>query len=512
MKTARIIILLLLSFRSTLTAQNHFGTVSSNGNVQNILASVSLDSLQKYIKQLSGIIPVNPKGVPVSLTHRLSTTSNFRTAADFIAMQFSTYGLNPVIENNASPWDRTNIIGTLIGSSNQYVLITGHFDSKCSTCPGADDNASGTAAVIEAARILHNYTFQRTIKFVAFGGEEQGLLGSKAYTAAHPNDSMYAVINCDMIMWDGDADLVMQIHAVANNGLQFSNDLADFIMKIDTVYNNPIVGSKVLPGITASDHSPFWTANRSAVLLIEEYGSDFNPYLHTANDAWANLSGSNHQNFFLASSKLAISSVAHLAAVMRQVPVELLSFEVHETEEGRELRWATVSETNNLGFSIERRFAFESGFSTLGFIRGNGTTQSRSEYLFRDGTPSQSDIFYRLKQIDTDGASRYSFVIMSRSMLTALAMHLYQNYPNPIHRSEGSVNATIPFWIKEPAFVTLTLSDALGRRIETLFQSEANAGMHEIPFTSQQYPAGLYFYTLTLNGLHHQTKMVSILK
>ena len=69
--------------------------------------------------------------------------------------------------------------------SQQSVLITAHLDSttfgSVSIAPGADDNASGSSAVLEAARILSQYQFKHTIRFVLFTGEEQGLIGSRAY-------------------------------------------------------------------------------------------------------------------------------------------------------------------------------------------------------------------------------------------------------------------------------------------------------------------------------------------
>jgi len=77
-------------------------------------------------------------------------------------------------------------------NANELVLITAHMDSispqHSTNAPGAEDNASGVAALMEAARWFRLYKFDRTIKIIFFTGEEQGLYGSKAYVASHPSD------------------------------------------------------------------------------------------------------------------------------------------------------------------------------------------------------------------------------------------------------------------------------------------------------------------------------------
>ena len=81
--------------------------------------------------------------------------------------------------------------------------------------PGADDNASGTAAVLEAARVLSQYRFKHTLRFVTFAAEEQGLIGSYYYVAEarSAGTPIGGAINLDMIAWDSDDDDAMDIHA-----------------------------------------------------------------------------------------------------------------------------------------------------------------------------------------------------------------------------------------------------------------------------------------------------------
>lgn len=92
----------------------------------------------------------------------------------------------------AAPTKLTNVVATLHGteaeSANRIYVVSGHYDSMCSSptdancdAPGADDDASGVATVLEAARVMASHKFNATIVFMAVAGEEQGLVGSTYY-------------------------------------------------------------------------------------------------------------------------------------------------------------------------------------------------------------------------------------------------------------------------------------------------------------------------------------------
>jgi Zn-dependent M28 family amino/carboxypeptidase len=100
-----------------------------------------------------------------------------------------------------------NVIGTIPGKENpeQVVILCAHLDSKSPKrlvyAPGADDDASGCAAVLELARILSKNSFEKTIKFIFFSREETGQNGSKAFIEDldRERERIVAVINLDMI-------------------------------------------------------------------------------------------------------------------------------------------------------------------------------------------------------------------------------------------------------------------------------------------------------------------------
>jgi Zn-dependent M28 family amino/carboxypeptidase len=118
----------------------------------------------------------------------------------------------PVGSRIPQPTQLTNLIATLPGDlpagQERYVVISGHYDSMCTSptdaihdAPGADDDASGAAAVLECARALVPYKYHATIVFACVAGEEQGLYGSTylAEQMAHSGKHVEAMLDNDII-------------------------------------------------------------------------------------------------------------------------------------------------------------------------------------------------------------------------------------------------------------------------------------------------------------------------
>ena len=113
----------------------------------------------------------------------------------------SGFGLDVVLEP-VSYYGSTyyNVVGTKWGTiySGQEYVLGAHYDSVNN--PGADDNASGTALMLEAARVLSGFDSEYTIRFIAFDREEQGLWGSEQYVQDHINDDILAMISTSVIV------------------------------------------------------------------------------------------------------------------------------------------------------------------------------------------------------------------------------------------------------------------------------------------------------------------------
>jgi Zn-dependent M28 family amino/carboxypeptidase len=187
-------------------------------------------------------------------------------------------------------------------------LICAHYDAVAGT-PGADDNASGTAVVLEAARVLGPYTTGKTVTFALWDAEEIGLFGSAHYAgeAADVGKQIDAVINLDMVGWDGDGDRVVEVHTDA-----LSASLADAVVGYAQAYSINVTPVPQNPGTGASDHASFWRSGYQAVLLIEEYyGADFNPYYHQPTDSLLHF----NPGYYEEAAKLGIAATADLAGI-----------------------------------------------------------------------------------------------------------------------------------------------------------------------------------------------------
>lgn len=182
-----------------------------------------------------------------------------------------------------------NVVGTIDGQCypGRQFLITGHYDDisedPFNWAPGADDNASSVVSLISAASILREYALVNTVKFVAFAGEEQGLLGSAAYAeeAYDRGDTILGVLNCDMIAYDGNGDGVMEVHS----GLPSENQaLADILIGAISDYGLNLIPQKITEGASSSsDHASFWDYGFPAILGHEDY-QDRNPHIHSTRD------------------------------------------------------------------------------------------------------------------------------------------------------------------------------------------------------------------------------------
>ncbi len=145
--------------------------------------------------------------------------------------------------------------------------------------PGADDNASGAAGVLELGRLIASQTWQHDVRLILFGGEEEGLFGSKQYVAALPaaeRARIRAVLNMDMIASKNTA-----VPTVMLEGAPVSSGQIDDLAAAAATYTGLKVETSLNP--FASDHVPFINAGVPAVLTIE--GADSaNGHIHSAND------------------------------------------------------------------------------------------------------------------------------------------------------------------------------------------------------------------------------------
>ncbi|MHC4122852.1 MAG: M28 family peptidase [Planctomycetota bacterium] len=131
---------------------------------------------------------------------------------------------------------------------------------------------------MEAARILSQYEFERTLVFIGFDREEQGLWGSRAYAQEHSDDDIFGMISMDMIAYNGSGANKVTIAGQSTSSL-LKQALADAV----TLYGNGM-SSEIYGALNGSDHYPFETEGFQACLLIENNYWE-NPHYHQLTDS-----------------------------------------------------------------------------------------------------------------------------------------------------------------------------------------------------------------------------------
>ena len=173
-----------------------------------------------------------------------------------------------------------NVVGVHTGTVHpEQIYIAGaHYDSVNN--PGADDNASGVAGVLEAARVLSQHEFESTLIFIAFDREEQGLYGSAAYASAHNADDIQAMISLDMIAYNPAANPDKAGIYYATDNTPLTQALSDSLSTYGGI-------TATIGQMGRSDHESFDNNNFSSCLLIEcnFSGTWANPNYHKATDA-----------------------------------------------------------------------------------------------------------------------------------------------------------------------------------------------------------------------------------
>ena len=293
--------------------------ISFDQRVAEMMASVNQTDVWDEDGNISGENTVTIGGAPYTiLTRNTNSGTPIQKATQYAYEHLQALGYSVSYQQ----WDTAtdpNVVGEKLGVVNptEIVLVTAHIDDMPSSgrAPGADDNGSGSVGVLLAARAMAAETFGRTVRFVLFTGEEQGLLGSAAYAAlVHGRgDNIVAVYNMDMIAYDGVGGPTLRLHTRTTGSAGYPADLAIAQLFSDVLSTYGMTGL-LTPIVTPdapcdSDHCEFWNAGYPAILAIEDDYDDFNPYYHSSSDLRAHTNLTYFTNYVKAS----IGTAAHLA-------------------------------------------------------------------------------------------------------------------------------------------------------------------------------------------------------
>ncbi len=191
----------------------------------------------------------------------------------------------------------TNIIGERLGTlyPDEYVYVTAHYDSISGDsdpmvlAPGADDNGSGSTALLELARILAPYENQRTLRIAFFDAEEVGLLGSWYHVnrIAFDGYDVIGAINLDMVVWSDEPGVQEDLEVIGRENKE-DEWLVDLMIEACDRYGDGLTWVKRLDGSAGSDHYSFWNAGYNAIEGIEDMPITY-PYYHSQDDDYPNI-------------------------------------------------------------------------------------------------------------------------------------------------------------------------------------------------------------------------------
>jgi len=179
----------------------------------------------------------------------------------------------------------------------------------------------------------------------------------------------------------------------------------------------------------------------------------------------------------------------------RILDVELVSFTAAVQSDGVLLSWRTASESDNLGFEVQRSFDGHS-YELLGFVPGNGTTAQQKEYSWFDTLSSWDKLYYRLKQVDRDGQCEY-FPAMKVVQKLSARLTLLGNYPNPFN-----AGTFIRYDLPAAEEVTVTIYNLRGEKVRELWHGVQPAGSHNLNWdgsrmTGEAVASGVYLCIIT---------------
>lgn len=265
-----------------------------------------------------------------NLNFQRFTPSERSRTRNYITTELRKYGWKPQLEKFAQG---INVFAQRQGTDKKAgaILLAAHYDTVADS-PGADDNASGVAVLLEIARLLGANSTPRTLQLAFFDKEEAGLLGSKAFvTKTEHLQNLRGVIVMDMLGYacytDGcqkypatlpvtpptnKGDFLVAIgdteHLPLLNAFENSQALNQKISNLPSVLTLPIPLKGLLtPDTLRSDHAPFWYQGVGAV-LVTDTGNLRTPHYHQPSDVPANI----ERSFFTKAAQIVVNVTSEL--------------------------------------------------------------------------------------------------------------------------------------------------------------------------------------------------------
>ncbi|MBG0770100.1 MAG: Zn-dependent exopeptidase M28 [Anaerolineaceae bacterium] len=317
--------------------------------VADLLAQASQSRWVQWIAELSGAASIQTadgEGVITSRSSNILFEPGYKPSAfDYLIAELEKMGFientDFVIHTYDFPYSEKhqernwkNLILTFPGEDPalkyERVLLVAHLDSmsdqETTLAPGADDNGTGAAGLLEAAYLLRNAHFARTINLIWFSGEEQSRRGSEYFVEDYADwlPQIQAVINLDMFGFDWDNDRCFEVHAGVLPG---SEDIGECLASVIEAYDLDLRFDLIADSsaYTYSDHNAFWMNGIPAVMVIENFSyqadgvcglTDRNYQYHLTTDLLTYI----NQDTGFSILKASLAALAQIAGPLKTAP------------------------------------------------------------------------------------------------------------------------------------------------------------------------------------------------
>ena len=462
-----------------------------NPTIREMLNQVSMDSMQATVQHLQ------------DYGHRLWDSDNAFAASDWIAGRMLALGLE--VEQQpfyASTWMGSgqaapNVIGIQRGTlyPDTYVVCGCHFDSfswqamyGSGNAPGADDNATGVASVLESARIMTQYEFEYSIIYCAYGCEEMGLYGSEAYASRCQEQGMDIIgyFNNDMNGYlYGDQ---IHIDCIYPNSVE---PIGTYYMNVGEVYYPELPIRHVNFNEGDSDHTSFNNHGYMGIYPFEDY-ENYSPYIHTPND----LIGTSVNSFEMGQQycQMNIACLAEIANPMGETPQVFcnpvtnfyLDYYDYKSLTYLVLYWESPEEgsTGELNhFDVYRDGVVVATIE-------NGDYYYQQQYGYVDTISGELQVEYYIVAVYSDGCEAPSETLIGEGQPTDVGEMdmMVSVYPNPV---ENQLN------IVANGLQRIAVYNTMGQLVETKV-----ADGNQFVLQVGDYAVGLYtIQVVTANGV-----------
>ena len=462
-----------------------------NPTIREMLNQVSMDSMQATVQHLQ------------DYGHRLWDSDNAFAASDWIAGRMLALGLE--VEQQlfyASTWMGSgqaapNVIGIQRGTlyPDTYVVCGCHFDSfswqamyGSGDAPGADDNATGVASVLESARIMTQYEFEYSIIYCAYGCEEMGLYGSEAYASRCQEQGMDIIgyFNNDMNGYlYGDQ---IHIDCIYPNWVE---PIGTYYMNVGEVYYPELPIRHVNFNEGDSDHTSFNNHGYMGIYPFEDY-ENYSPYIHTPND----LIGTSVNSFEMGQQycQMNIACLAEIANPVGDTPQVFcnpvtnfyLDYYDYKSLTYLVLYWESPEEgsTGELNhFDVYRDGVVVATIE-------NGDYYYQQQYGYVDTISGELQVEYYIVAVYSDGCEAPSETLIGEGQPTGVGEKdtMVSVYPNPV---ENQLN------IVANGLQRIAVYNTMGQLVET-----KAADGNQFVLQVGDYAVGLYtIQVVTANGV-----------